>query len=165
MSHTLPYTKNKNLSLAQNKVFWSGAAYQVLYTCVPWIFPWYSLFLPSDSGWYTPVRSAVPLRTGIPYRTVCHHTHPAWAVFHARLLDNQEGANTEPYVFGTLSARFSQRRPLWHRHYSICGDVDHDKIGPGVRDIDTPSSYAVHLFPCVWHFGLVPLPRAGNATL
>ena len=100
MSHTLPYTKNKNLSLAQNKVFWSGAAYQVLYTCVPWIFPWYSLFLPSDSGWYTTVRSAVPLRTGIPYRTVCHHTHPAWAVFHARLLDNQEGANTEPYVFG-----------------------------------------------------------------
>ena len=39
-------------------------------------------------------------------------THPPGAVIQSRLLDNQEGANTEPHVFGKLSARFSQRRPL-----------------------------------------------------
>ena len=36
---------------------------------------------------------------------------PPGAAFQARLLENQEGANTERYVFGKLSARCVQRRP------------------------------------------------------
>ena len=35
-------------------------------------------------------------------------------------------SHTERYdVFGKLRARCSQRRPLWHGHYSNCGDIDH----------------------------------------
>ena len=37
--------------------------------------------------------------------------HPPGADFQARVLDNQEGANTERYVLGKLSARCLQRRP------------------------------------------------------
>ena len=47
------------------------------------------------------------------------------AVSQARLLDSQEGANAERYVFGMLSARCSQRRAFRYRHYSNCGDIDH----------------------------------------
>ena len=70
------------------------------------------------------------------------HVDPAWsrrigAAFQARLLDNQEGANAGRHVFGKpcLSARWFQRRPLWHRHYSYpdCGDIDHGKSAPGPR--------------------------------
>ena len=41
----------------------------------------------------------------IPYATVYYTTPPPGAIFHARLLDNQEGANTERYTsaFGKLS--------------------------------------------------------------
>ena len=39
-------------------------------------------------------------------------SHPLGAVFQGRLLGNQEGANTERYVFGKLSARRFQRRPF-----------------------------------------------------
>ena len=38
------------------------------------------------------------------YDTV-YVSHPTGTVFQARLLDNQEGANTERYAFGKLSAR------------------------------------------------------------
>ena len=45
-----------------------------------------------------------------PYRTV--YIIPLWGGFQARLLDNQEGANAERYVFGKLSVRRFQRRPV-----------------------------------------------------
>ena len=61
----------------------------------------------------------------MPYTTVHVYHTPLEAVFQARLLDNQEGANTERYVVGKLSARCFQRRASWYRHYSNCGDVDH----------------------------------------
>ena len=41
------------------------------------------------------------------------------------MLDNPEGTNTERYVFGKLSARWFQRRPLWHPQYTNCGDIEH----------------------------------------
>ena len=44
--------------------------------------------------------------------------YPPGALFRARLLDKQEGANTERYVFGKLLATRFQRRPFRHRHYS-----------------------------------------------
>ena len=50
------------------------------------------------------------------------------------MLDNQEGANTERYVFGKLSATFCQRRSFWHRHYYsnyCCGDIYHGKSAQG----------------------------------
>ena len=54
--------------------------------------------------------------------------HTPEAVFQARLLDNQGGANTDRYVFGKLSARCFQRRTFWDLHYSnCCGDTDHGK--------------------------------------
>ena len=61
------------------------------------------------------------------YRTRRCLSHTPGAGFQARLLDNQEGANTERYVSGKLSARCFQRPPSWHRHYSNCGDIDHGK--------------------------------------
>ena len=63
--------------------------------------------------------------------------HTPWSGFQARLLYNQEGANsansanTERYVFGKLSARFFQRCPFWHRPYSNCGDFEHGKSAKG----------------------------------
>ena len=54
----------------------------------------------------------------------CMYITPPWGGFQARLFDKQEGVNTERYVFGKLSMRCSQRRPIWHRHYSNCGDID-----------------------------------------
>ena len=70
------------------------------------------------------------------YTTVCycvyHIITPPGAVFQARLLVNQEGANAERYVFGKLSARRFQRRPFWPRHYAnCCGDIDHGKSAQG----------------------------------
>ena len=44
----------------------------------------------------------VVLVARLPYTIVCITPTPG-AVFRARLLDNQEGANTERYVFGKLS--------------------------------------------------------------
>ena len=58
-------------------------------------------------------------------------SHPTGAVLQARLLDNQEDANTERYVFGKLSARCFQRRLFWHRHYSNCGGIEHGKSAQG----------------------------------
>ena len=66
----------------------------------------------------------------VSYTTV-NITHPPGEVFQARLLDNQEDANTEPYVFGTLSAKCFLRRPFWHRHYSNRGDINHGKSALG----------------------------------
>ena len=62
--------------------------------------------------------------------TVYRVYHTPRAGFQARLL-MQEGANTERYVFGKLSPRCSQRRPLWHRQYSDCGDIDHGQSAQG----------------------------------
>ena len=52
-------------------------------------------------------------------------THLPEAVFQARLLDNQEGANTERCVFGKLSAICFQRRPFWDRHHSNYEEIEH----------------------------------------
>ena len=46
----------------------------------------------------------------------------------ARLLDNQEDANTKRCVFGKLSAGCFQRRACWHRHYSTCGDIEYGNV-------------------------------------
>ena len=54
----------------------------------------------------SPVLDAVGCR--IPYTTLTITPHTGGAVFRARLLDNQEGANTERYVLGKLSARWFQ---------------------------------------------------------
>ena len=59
------------------------------------------------------------------------HNNPPGAVFQARLLDTQEGANTERYVFGKLSAIGFQHRPFRHRYYSKYGDIDHGKSTQG----------------------------------
>ena len=40
--------------------------------------------------------------------------HSPGVFFQARLLDNQEGANTERHVSAKLSVRCFQRRALWH---------------------------------------------------
>ena len=68
-------------------------------------------------------------------------SHPSGVVFQARLLDNQEGANTERYVFGKLSARCFQPRACWHRHHSNCGDIEHGKSAPGGCNIHRPIRY------------------------
>ena len=64
-----------------------------------------------------------------PYTTTVHITHPCAGVFQARMLhNNQEGANTERYVFAKLSARRVQCRPFGHRwHHPNCGDIGHGK--------------------------------------
>ena len=61
--------------------------------------------------------------------TTVNITHPPGATFQAQLLDNQEGANIERYVFRKLSARCLQRRPFRHRHYRYpnCRDIGHGK--------------------------------------
>ena len=72
----------------------------------------------------------------------CCISPPPGVVFQARLLDNQEGANSanaEQYVFGKLSARCSQRRLFRYRHYSNHGTYQPWEIGPGVCDIHQPS--------------------------
>ena len=58
-------------------------------------------------------------------------SHTPRAVFPAGLLDNQEGANTERYVFRKLSACCFQRRNSWRRHYPNCGDIDLGKSAQG----------------------------------
>ena len=70
---------------------------------------------------------------GIPYTVFSiSHTHTPGAVFHARLLDNQEGTHPKRPVFGKLSARCSQCPPFWHRwNYSnCCGDIDQMEYRP-----------------------------------
>ena len=66
-----------------------------------------------------------------PHTPVGCISHSPGAFFQGRLLDNQEGANTERYVFGKLSARYFQPRPFGHRHYSKRGDIKHGKSGQG----------------------------------
>ena len=69
------------------------------------------------------VLSRIPVksRTRVAYHTCTYRTvyitvsHPPAAVFQARLLGNQECAKTERPVFGKLSGRCLQRRPLWYR--------------------------------------------------
>ena len=59
-------------------------------------------------------------------------SHPPAAAFQARLLDNQEGANTERHVNGKHSARCFQHRRFWRRLYSNCRDIEHGKSAQGV---------------------------------
>ena len=76
----------------------------------------------------------------------CMYHTPPRAVFQGGLLDNQEGANsanTEPYVFGKLSARRFQCRPFRHRHYSNCGDIHHGTSGQGGVIVWHTPSYTV----------------------
>ena len=56
--------------------------------------------------------------THVPYRTA-YITPSRGGFFRLGLLDNQQGANSERYMFGKLSTRCFQRLALWHRHYSI----------------------------------------------
>ena len=63
-----------------------------------------------------------------PYTTV--YITPT-AVFRARLFENQEGADTERYVFGKLLARRFQRRPFRHRHCFSCEDIGHGESAQG----------------------------------
>ena len=74
----------------------------------------------------------------LPYTTVFYHPPPG-AVVQARLLENQEGANTERYVFGkALGETFPAStflaptlfQPWRHQPW---------KIGPGVCDLHQPS--------------------------
>ena len=60
-------------------------------------------------------------------------SHTPGAVFQARSLHNQVGANTERYVFGTISsARCSNADLFGTRHYSsCCGDIEHGKSAQG----------------------------------
>ena len=78
------------------------------------------------------------LRRGAPYRIrLCIFiSHPSGVVFHARLLDNQDGANTERYArlrkalgetFPTPSLLALTPSQLWRRRAW--------KIGPGGSDI------------------------------
>ena len=55
----------------------------------------------------------------VPFTTKKVYITPLGRFFEARLLDNQEGANTERYIFGTLSARCFLSAPFffWHRDY------------------------------------------------
>ena len=48
----------------------------------------------------------------VKYRIGRYKSHTPGAAFQARLLDNQEGTNTEPYASGKLSARRFQSRPF-----------------------------------------------------
>ena len=58
--------------------------------------------------------------------------HPPAAVFQARLLDDQEGANTERHVvFGKLPTRCLQPRPFRHPHHSNCEDIEQGKSVQG----------------------------------
>ena len=116
-----------------------------LYTTPPWggyiSHPPGAVYITPPWGgvYHTPLGRCISHRPGAVYITPpwggVYHTplggrcvsHPAGAVFQARLLCNQEGANTERYVFGKLSARCFRRRPLWHRHNSSCGDTEHGK--------------------------------------
>ena len=89
--------------------------------------------------------------------TVYSISHLPGAFFEARLLDLQEGANTERDVVSKLSARYFQRRHFWHRHYSnysdysnylYCGDIDHGKCAQeGVIVWYTPSYTVLQTFP------------------
>ena len=58
---------------------------------------------------------------------------PPRAVFQGRLLDN--GANgaipNGTYVFGKLSARYSNAHLFWDRHHFDCGDSEHGKSAQG----------------------------------
>ena len=70
-------------------------------------------------------------------------SHPPAAVFQARLLDNQEGANTERYVFEKLLRTCFHRPPFCHRHYSNHGDINHGKSVQGGVIVWYTSSYKV----------------------
>ena len=52
---------------------------------------------------------------------------PSKTGFPSSVLDNQDGANTERFVVGKVSARCLQRRPFWHRQHLNCGDTEHGK--------------------------------------
>ena len=71
------------------------------------------------------------LYPGIPVYQGTVYITPPGAVFQARLLDDQKGANTERCVFGKLSAGCFHPRPFGQRHYSTCGHLDHGKIAQG----------------------------------
>ena len=80
----------------------------------------------------------------IPYpiiQATRYHTRRVYHTpFQAPLLDSREGANTEPYVFGKLSARCSQRQPFGTDtiptiptiNTACSGDTDHGKSAKGV---------------------------------
>ena len=83
-------------------------------------------------------------KRSLPCTTVCiTMSHTPAAVFLARLLENQEGANAERCVFGKLSTRCFQRRPCWHRHHSNHGTYQPWTIAPGGGGGYTQSSYTV----------------------
>ena len=92
--------------------------------------------------------------------TVYHGVlQPLGVIFRARLLDNQEGAKTERYVFGKLSARCFQRRPLWYLHYSNFGDIDHGKSAQEGCDVQCRTGTVLRYYP-----KLVVLGRYSRAT-
>ena len=57
--------------------------------------------------------------------------HPPWAVFHARLLDNQEGVNTERFVYGKLSAISNADLCGPDTILTIVGDINHGESNHG----------------------------------
>ena len=79
-------------------------------------------------------------------------SHPLGEAFQARLIDNQEGGNTERYVFGKLSARCFQPRPFRNRHHFNCGDIERGKSAQGCA---TYTNHRIRVCsPCIGH----PLP-------
>ena len=60
-----------------------------------------------------------------PYRIRRCISHTPGAVFRARLLDNQEGVNTN--LGNALGEMFPAPTCFRHRHFSNCGDIDHGK--------------------------------------
>ena len=68
-------------------------------------------------------------------------SHAPGAAFQARLLDNQDGANTIPYYMPLESSLqdVSNADLFWHRHNSDCGDIEHGKSAQGVLVLYTPS--------------------------
>ena len=72
--------------------------------------------------------------------------HTPGGVYQARLLDNQEGANTERYVFRRLLAkRFPNADLFSHRHYYNCRHVEHGKSAqPSVLHPAAYDSYLSH---------------------
>ena len=63
------------------------------------------------------------------------HCTPPGPIFRARLLRNEEAANTKRYVSGQLWTRSFQRHPSRHRHSSsCCGAIELRKSVRGVCD-------------------------------
>ena len=62
---------------------------------------------------------------------------PSWGGFLSSIARQPRGCQCRPtHLRKALGKAFPSRRPLRHRHYSSCGDIDHGKIGSEGCDTD-----------------------------